>query len=450
MKQSIAIILSFLLLSVSFAEHDIDIQTHVTGGEHSAGEGGLGEWQGSFSLDYSGNVPISDNVSLLLNQSIDGMTEATEFSPMREYNHPAKSISYLGLGFYGAGVVQAQAFSELFFNSEYIGFPVDQTFQTHLIDASMLQRSRNGVDLFFEFPIKQMLLSGNLLYSDLLYDYNRSGDILLNQHDADLWGSGLMGVSFAEEKVWIKAGGLLKHDLNEFSGYNFSKAFAGIESNFKLFKKKLDIRADLYGRFYASTLLGEKHNNYADGIGFLPRLRFYWRLKARTYLKADLEYEIAPANSGDLMVKQRYELAFRKAWKNYTSFEIGSWASMGGFTPRICMYGNSNVHFNEKFEMVYGVRSYLFGAYSKSKVENGSSDSKTTYIFDGYNYYRTDIDLMLRQKIGLNSGSDFMKHMALYGGARYRIYSPIDSYSDLFESPNVSTLRFYLGVTSFL
>jgi hypothetical protein len=473
----IIIILLLVFISSVYSGHNIDVQGRVTGGEHNAGDKALSEWQGGIRLDYSGKINLSEKMSILVSENLDGITGATDYSPVREYNHPGNSITTLGLEYSGTSTVQAEVFSQIYFNSDWIGFPIDDGSQSYLLDASMLKRNRSGFDLFAEIPFEKVLVAANLLYNHLLYDYSRFDHVELNQRDADLWATGLIGIQLAKKKkLSITLGGLVKSDINDYNGYNFYQGYGGFKSVLRLFKKKLDIRASLLGRFIASPVIEEQYKNYADGIGVLPRVRFYWKMKPRNYLKGDFDWELAPTTKTDgWFVKQRYELAYRKAGREYSAMEFGGWMSLGSLQPRICTYGNGIISVNHKFEIMPGIRAYFLGQSSEEwivvdtlsgysanqdikKIENGKmvhitkdgiKSVRESYSFDKYQYYRTDLDLTFRHKLYPEEGNIF-KHLTIYYGGQYQLYTNVTENQDAFESPFISTFRIICGIASFL
>jgi len=470
-----ALFLIYVTSVCLYAGHDIDIKYAVTGGERNAGDGLLKEWQGALFLDYSSNIQLSKTLSLLLGETLDGMTAATARSPYRQMNNPANSISNIGLGYYGPVMIEATGFSHFLFNNSQIGFPVDKTSQSYLLDASILQKNKTGIDVYFSLPARnRMALEADILYTNLTYNLYRDDVEETRRHDADLWATGSLSLSLGKKKSFgLLSGAVIKHDLNAYSGYNYSEGYLGMNLAQDFFRKKLNIRAALLGRMIINTIVEQK--GYADNIGILPELRVMLKPKPRTFFKGDLEYEIAPSDYGKVFFKQRYELSYRKVSKKFSAFEIGGWGSFGSLLPRISLYGNGIIAAGKKVEIIPGIKGYLLGETQGEwrqvatltsgfdsttvtiKMENGQKVKIDRYgnkflyenVFNGFKYYRTDIDLIIRYKIR-SEKSSFFRNMALYMGLQFQLYQKLPSFADSFESANVSRRGVYIGITNYL
>lgn len=439
MKKIGFILLTFLSFA-SFSAQDVEFTYNLIGGEKSAGDKNLNEWVHEIVLRYFGNYRLSEKFGLLLSEEFDGITTATNKFPGRNINHPVKSRASLGLEFTGLGRMQIKGFSQAFINSLENDFPVWQDSKTHLVDATMVQRFKNSADFYWEIPINRMNIMANVLYNNLLYDYYRLGDVEPDQYESDLWFNGSLAFSLVEEKLKILCRGIAKHDFNEYSGYNLANILFGIGSDFILFKRKVKGTGEILARYYTCSIMDER--GYADQLGLVSHLRLLYRLKPRMFLKSDLEYEVAPASGNEWYIKQRYELAFRKAWKNLSAIEAGGWGTFGTLFPRVCGYATGDIAVIPKLDIIPAVRVYWMW---EERVGGEGVPSETTELSSGYSFYRTDVELMLRYKIG-SENSNFFKNFALHCGAEYKLFD----WDPVPDPPFVNTLRLFIGMTNYL
>jgi len=349
-----------ILLAVStyivYSAQDIDFSYNLIGGEKETGDTKLSEWVHEFVLRYYGDIRLAEKFGILISEEFDGITHATDKFPARAVNHPVNSRTSLGLEFTGLGRLQIKGFSQIFINSFENDFPVHFESNNPLVDATMVQRFKNSADVFWEIPINDMLLTADFLYNNLVYDYYRLGDKKESQYDSDVWLNGSFIYSLHEGKLQIQCKGVAKHDLNEYSGYNFAGIYLGVGSDFKLFKRKVRGTAELLPRYYSCSIMEDK--GYADGFGAVSRIRLFYKIKPRLFIKGDAEYEFAPAFENNWYVKQRYELAFRKAWKNLSSVEAGGWGTFGTLFPRLCGYAAADISAVPKLDIIPGIRAY--------------------------------------------------------------------------------------------
>lgn len=434
------LILLAVITVTSYGAHDIDFTYNLIGGEKEAGDKILSEWVHEIILRYYGNIRLADKFGLIIHEEFDGITRATDKFPARSINHPVNSRTSLGLEFTGFGRLQIRGFSQAFINSFENDFPVHYESINPLIDATMVQKFKNGADLYWEIPIKKVLLTTNLLYNNLLYDYYRLGDKKEDQYESDLWFNGSVIYSLLEERLQIKCNGLAKYDFNEYGGYNLANIYLGVGSDFMLFKRKLKGTGDLLSRYNYCPIMEDK--GYADKFGAVSHLRLFYKLKPRMFLKGDVEYEVAPTSTDQWYVKQRYELAFRKAWKNLSSVEAGGWGSFGTLFPRLCGYAAADISAIPKLDIIPGIRAYWIWDENWGMPEGSDEPVK---LSSGYTFYRTDFELMLRYKISTKK-SNFFKNFTLKGGAEYKIFD----WDPVSDPPFVNTLRLFLGMTNYL
>lgn len=439
MKKIGFIILTFLSFA-SFSAQDVEFTYNLVGGEKTTGDNKLKEWVHELVLRYFGSFPFTEKFGLLISEEFDGITTATNKFPARSINHPVKSRASLGLEFTGLGRMQIKGFSQAFINSLENDFPVWRDSETHLVDATMVQRFKNSADFYWEIPIKRMNIMANVLYNNLLYDYYRLGESKADQHESDLWFNGSMVFSLVEEKLQIIARGVAKHDFNDYGGYNIANVSLGVGSDFVLFKRKLKGAGELMPRYYMCSIMDER--GYADQLGITSHVRLFYKLKPRMFLKGDLEYEVAPATGTQWFVKQRYELAFRNAWKNLSSIEFGGWGTFGTLFPRVCGYASSDIAAIPKLDIIPGVRAYMI--WEENWTKTGIGDDLILQS-SGYSFYRTDLELMIRYKIGAQN-SNFFRNFALNCGAEYKVFD----WGEVLDPPYVNTLRLFFGLTNYL
>ena len=437
--RKILLVITFFTV-VSFSAQDIDFTYNFIGGQKDAQESTLNEWVHELVLRYSGLIPFSDKVGLLISEDFDGITQATEAFPCRAINHPVNSRTTLGLEFTGLGRMQVRGILQGFVNSLENDFPVYFESPTPHKDARMVQRLKRSADFYWDIPINRMNITASLLYNNLLYDYYRFGESKPDQYDSDLWFGGSMVFSVVEDKFKIIARGLGKHDLNNYGGYNLANVSLGIGSDFVLFKRKIKGTGELMPRYYMSTIMDEK--GYADQLGITSHVRLFYKLKPRMFLKGDLEYEVAPVSGDQWYVKQRYELAFRNAWKNLSCIEFGGWGTFGTLFPRVCGYAWADIAAAPKFDIIPGIRAYWM--WEENWTKTGIGDELTLQS-SGYSYYRTDLELMIRYLIGAQNAR-FFKKFALNCGAEYKVFD----WGEVLDPPYVNTLRLFFGMTNYL
>ena len=429
-----------LAVGITYGAHDIDFTYNLLGGEKEAGDKTLSEWVHELALRYYGSFHPTEKFAILLSEDFDGITGATDKFPARTINHPVNSRTSLGLEFTGLGRLQIKGFSQTFFNSFENDFPIYFESKSPLVDATMIQRSKNSADIYWEIPVNDMTFTAEVLYTNLIYDYYRLGDKKEGQYDSDLWFDGSFNYSLHEGKLQILCRGLAKYDFNEYGGYNLANIYLGIGSDFLLFKRKVKGTAEALPRYYVSSIM--EHKGYADGLGAVSRIRLFYRMKPRLFLKGDVEYEFAPAVENNWYVKRRYELAIRKAWKNLSSVEVGGWGTFVVLFPRLCSYVAADISAIPKLDIIPGVRAYWLWDEEWSKSDNSDD---VVVLSSGYSFVRTDLALLLRYALGAEN-SPFFKHFAFKGGAEYTIFN----WEPVQDTPYVNNLRLFLGITNYL
>jgi len=450
MRKNCLIIL-FLLCAGGYAVQNVDISGHMHGGATDANSTSIDEWAQEVILRYSGNIPLTEKAGFLISEEFDGISSPTNVSPLRAVNHPIVSRTAVGLEFTRVGRMQITGLSQIFYKSTNTDIAVPNDLNTPLKQATMIQRSRSSADFFWEIPIQSLTVSANAFYTYLSYDYYRMGDVKNDQHDADIWVDGALSYSFRKDKLRLKARTVVKHDLNESADYNLVQAFFGIEGDFMLMKRKIKGTVDFFPRYYFSPVMEDK--NYADEIGVVSNLRLFYQIVPRFFIKTDLEYEVAPHTSSAWYIKQRYDLALRKTGKNFSAVEAGGWGTFGSLFPRICGYANAEIAVVPKLDILPAVKAFFTLGNTTTKVPDSANVVNGAIVLSGdeYTFYRTDLQLGIRYKPGVER-SVFLRNTAVTCGAVYKLFNwgtTVNGETPK-DAPYVNNLHLFLGFTNYL
>lgn len=437
MKRISFLILVLVVLSSAQSSHDIDLQFFtIRNGKKSETTKENGFTAGLL-LRYSSKIAFNENLSLLVSEEADVLANSLRNSYANaligEINHPTSALTSLGLEYRAFGRLQASVRSQIFSNnlpflldSKPIKFPVNHETNSKFIGAEMTQRYRNSIDFFWEIPWNRFAAAVNLIYDDLNYDYEQNEVFAQDYHESDLWGQGSVGYSFFDGNLWTRGTFLFKDDLNEYNGYNLIKAAGGIESNFRLYKRRIRGFTRAMVRYYECAMMNYGANRtYADKAGLLSYSRISYSIKPRVILKTDINLEVAKE-----LFSQRYELAFRNVWKNLSWVEPGYWITMGTLEPRHSFYCKSTINLGQHFSVAPDIRGYFKWFDEKEQ----------------FNYYRTDVGFAVDYNIK-SEKNVFLKNSAFNIGGNYRWFkNPPKNIEPVF----MSTLRIYAGFKSYL
>lgn len=402
----------FLLALRGFCDQDIDLRFGAVGGGKNAGDGSLSNWAPAFQLQYRCAVPLSQSFSILGGEEFQSYSRISSTLPLLEINYPVNSITSAGVAYNGFGTIQLSGFSHVLSQSEPIAFPVaKQENNSPLAVGSMTERFKNGADFFFDVPLWRFKLTGDAFYNNLIFDYSRdtilSGDTIRltrpNSHDADLWYNASVAVDVLDKKLWVKAAGLFKDDLNPYDGYNITGYFVGLEGESNVLWNTLAVSGDAFARYIESDIMDLK--DYGDRFGTTEHLRLVGKIPSGFFVKGDCAFESALT-----MRKLRAELSLRKSWLNQYSVEVGAWTTAGGLFPRQCAYISSTLAVTPRDKLVPSFRVFT---HWNGYFANGDSS---------LDLYRTDIGLSFRHDFPL-SPTSVLKHLSFNCGALYRKFT---------------------------
>jgi hypothetical protein len=425
----------FLLALRACCGQDIDLRFGAVGGGKSAGDGSISNWAPAVELHYRCAVPLLQSFSILCGEEFQSYSRVSSTLPLLELNYPVNSITSAGIAYNGFGTVQLSGFSHVLSQSKPIAFPVaKQENNSPLAVGSITERFKNGADLFFDVPLWRFTLTGDAFYNNLIFDYSRdtiiSRDTINltrpNSHDADLWCNASLAFDVLDKKLWIKAAGLFKDDLNPYQGYNITGYFLGAEGESNFFWNTLAVSGDAFARYIESDIMDLKQ--YGDRFGTAEHLRLVAKIPSGFYVKGDCAFESALT-----MRKLRAELSLRKVWTNRYSVEVGAWTTAGGLFPRQCAYISSTIAVTPRDMLIPSVRAFT---HWNGYFVNG--DSTLTL-------YRTDLGLSFRHDFPLSPAS-VLKNLSFNCGALYRRFTEMPV-TVIISPQNVD---FYVGVSDWL
>lgn len=439
MKCKCASFCCLLLLTLpAYCGQDIDVRFGAVGGEKSQGDPGISNWAPAVELQYRCAVLLPDSFSFLGSEEFRSYSRISSALPLPELNYPVNSVTSAGIAYNGLGTIQLSGFSHVLSQSTTIPFPVaKQEINSPLASGGMTQRFKNGADLFFDMPIWRFRLAGNAFYNNLVYDYSKADTTIQvdsesvheslrrpNSHDADLWYNASVAFDVLDKKLWIKAAGLFKDDLNPYNGYNITGYFVGLEGESNVLWNTLAVSGDAFARYIESDIMDLKQ--YGDRFGTTEHLRLVAKIPSGIYVKGDCAFESALT-----MRKIRAELSLRKAWVNQYSVEAGAWTTAGGLFPRQCAYISSTIAVTPRDMLIPSVRIFT---HWTGYLAGGDS---TLY------WYRTDLGLSFRHDFPL-SPSSMLKNLSFNCGTLYRklVNMPYDI------SPQ--NIDLYVGVSDWL
>jgi hypothetical protein len=237
-----------------------------------------------------------------------------------------------------------------------------------MLEFKLKRQMRNIAQANVLFPVNNLSLSANVIpvsqnYAMQSWRYVTETDgydsLARTQQgfDLDLWWQAKAEYSFPADIV-AGGGARVKNNLSGRDLYNIYRYNLFVRGT-QEFPAQNKITWELDGRWYRSDIMAL--STYADGLAFDLYLRDVWMFAYGLYLKG-----MANVTVGKYwMLKQRYELALRKAFRSESYVEAGYFLSNGGLFPMQGLYARATLMAREKLGLSIGGKVLIEGPDDK-------------------------------------------------------------------------------------
>lgn len=383
-------------------------------GVTSATEKQYTKFQPSGKLTYNGNIPIGESFLIQGRFLAQGCAGAKPEDGSYNSNK-IKPIVFDGdiTGRYSKGIhnISLIAQGDITPNAKGIVFPLVPSDGNEYLGDSLFHQNGIGTGVAYELDLEHFRMAGDVLYRRLSFDrVNRGTSEFYSEGDLYYHGEG--AALFLDQQVYAGFSLVAKNDLNDYSGYNWTRSSLETGTALVLNKRKTQI----YSRIALTDLKGDmvKENGYITGLGNETNIRMSQKLSRGLWLKADMDL-LARTE----MMKSRWGGSLRKAWKT-ASLEGGYWTTAGSLFPRQCGWVKSSLRLVENhLELEPALKNYW--------IESN----------DEYRYYRTDLSMEVNVRPLEN-----LRKLTLCGGGLWRNFKDARTFS--------SGVELFLGVETIL
>ncbi len=244
-----------------------------------------------------------------------------------------------------------------------------------------------------------------------------------NLHDDDLWFFGDGAFRIIGHKLFVAAGGVVKDDFNQWTGYNLANVHGGIGTDMQVARGNVMLSGNLGGRYIMSSEMDQK--GFQTGAVSTLNFRGILVPLPMFYIKGDAMIE-----AGSISTKQAYLVSVKKVKKKF-AIEGGYYVTSGTLFPRMDAFARSSIGIGKHLSVEPSVRNYWDYQMTSGKYEYSR--------FDGA------LDLKLMP----HAGAAVFNNMTIAGGAAYRWY-PAPPSSQSVVDWKAPSLEFSIGVETWI
>jgi hypothetical protein len=287
--------------------------------------------------------------------------------PLQEKLLPSSNLASAGLHWTGLGDVQLTFRNMLYMNA----LPINP-FYVILLDAahknsigadiSMTRKARSYANFYWAIPIQRATITAD--FNFITIKYLRTGSALdtntmLNApfdptifHENDLWSDYSLSLRLLDD-VYANFDAKLKQNMSGHSFMNLYRYRIELNGTGK-FPQKNQITWVVAGEQYQRYSQKNSNERYFNTVNDIlkmatrPLIYLYMRdvftISRGLFLKGTAILE-----GGNNLLKERYEISLRKAWKNCSYVEPGYVTSLGGLFPIQSAYVRSCIQATKSF-----------------------------------------------------------------------------------------------------
>ncbi|MBN1602771.1 MAG: hypothetical protein JW915_14270 [Chitinispirillaceae bacterium] len=324
---------------------------------------------------YNGLYALSPKLQLMLEERFDGVKSlysdkddevAMQNYPLKEKLLPSSNIASAGLRWTGLGDAQLIIRNILYFKplaiDPFYHDYMDTTYtSTHEFSFSdMCRKARTYANAYWSLPLGRATVTADLNliflnYRKRLLDYNSEFELVPVDSNmffsTDLWSDYAFSFRMFDD-VYIQCNTRMKQNFSDSRFLNLYRYQVELNGTARL---PADNQLSWYGGLeqYQRASDEDMYEEYLKrSYPMATRLLFYlymrdvFTISRGLYLKGTAFLE-----TGNNLLKRRYEVSLRKAWRNLSYVEPGYCTSLGGLFPIQSAYVKSRVQATKSFSI---------------------------------------------------------------------------------------------------
>jgi hypothetical protein len=390
------VFLTVVFFEMAISSTQLDIRAGAVSGEI---EPDSGIYAGGLTIQeiYNGSYALSPKLELMLESRFDGLKslywdtnnkKAMQNYPLKEKLLPSSNLASAGLRWTGLGDAQVTLRNVLYLNSLSISPYYNDYMDTVEMDPNyfpspdeMSRDARTYANVYWSLPLGRVTFTADLYFIILKYLKTSYGyDIDLSEsvqvgkrtlNEKDLWSDYSISCRLFKD-VYVKIDASLKQNLSSNDFLNMYCYKVELSGNHK-FPEKNQITwiggVEQYQRPDREEL-SKRYRQESDGfpMALTPLFYAYFRdvltISRGLFLKGTAIFE-----TGNDLLKQRYEISLRKAWRNRSYIEPGYCTSLSGLFPIQSAYVKSCVQVTDAFGITPAIK-FSWNAEKKETVKD--------------------------------------------------------------------------------
>lgn len=364
----ICLLVVFICFKAATASTQLEIRAGVVSGEIEP-DSGIYATGLTSNITYSGLYSLSPKLQLMLEERFDGLKSlysdtddevAMQNYPLKEKSLPSSNIASAGLRWTGLGDAQLIIGNVLYLKPLAI-MPMHHNYMDtaytstrDFLFSDMCRKARTYANAYWSLPLGRATVTADLNliflnYRKRLLDFDLVPVDSNMFFSTDLWSDYTFSFRMFDD-VYIQCNTRMKQNFSDSRFLNLYRYQVELNGTARL---PADNQLSWYWGLeqYQTASDEDMYEEYLkESYPMATRLLFYlymrdvFTISRGLYLKGTAFLE-----TGNDLLKRRYDVSLRKAWRNLSYIEPGYCTSLGGLFPIQTAYLKSRIQATKSF-----------------------------------------------------------------------------------------------------